>query len=116
MSDICQETSKPDNTKDTGRNPDGTWKKGFCPNPGGRHKNPLKEFSLAEFNSWTNKQKQEFLKKISPFDRWRMTEGNPKQDTEISGNPDLPFIFRIEKIEKDDGTKGSNSEDVSGTI
>ena len=77
--------NEPDNTKKTGRNPDGTWKKGFCPNPGGRGKNPLKEFSLKEFESWSDEEKRDFLSKISPIDRWKMTEGNPKQDTEMSG-------------------------------
>lgn len=75
----------PQNTIETGRNPDGTWKKGFCPNPGGRGKNPIKEYSLKEFNSWTDEQKQEFLGKISAIDRWKMTEGNPKNDVEVSG-------------------------------
>lgn len=79
--------SNPDNTKQTGRNPDGTWKKGFCPNPGGRTRNPIKEFSLKEFNSWTDEQKRVFLKEISAIDRWKMTEGNPndtsKQDITV---------------------------------
>lgn len=78
--------NKPENTPETGRNPDGTWKKGFCPNPGGRKRNPLKEFSLDEFNSWSDEQKREFLNKISPFDRWRMTEGNPESKTDITSD------------------------------
>ncbi len=90
----------PENTKDTGRNPDGTWKKGFCPNPGGRKKNPLKEFSLEEFNCWTVEQKREFLKKISPFDRWRMTEGNPEQGTSHIG--EIKIIISKESAEQND--------------
>lgn len=82
---------EPINTLDTGRNADGTWKKGFCPNMQGRKKNPLKEYSLNQFLSWTDEQKKEFLSKINPLDIWRMTEGNPRQDTDItSGGKELP--------------------------
>lgn len=77
---------KPENTEETGRNPDGTWKKGFCPNPGGRPRNPLKEFSMREFESWDDDKKREFLEKISPFDRWRMTEGNPQTNTDLTSD------------------------------
>ena len=76
-------SSVPENTKETGRNADGTWKKGFCPNPGGRGRNPIKDYSLKEFNNWSDEQKQNFLKQINPFDRWRMTEGNPSSDDKV---------------------------------
>ncbi len=63
--------------------------KGFMPgqsgNPGGRPRNPLKDFSLKEFNSWSDKKKREFLSKISPIDRWKMTEGNPENDLKVQG-------------------------------
>ena len=85
--------TKPENTIETGRNPDGTWKKGFCPNPGGRGKNPLKEFSLKEFNSWSDEQKKEFLNKISPIDRWKMTEGNPSNETDIPPDGTLSTLL-----------------------
>ena len=74
---------EPQNREETGRNPDGTFKKGFTGNPGGRPRNPLKEFSLAEFESWTDDEKRKFLKKINPIDRWRMTEGNPHQTSDF---------------------------------
>ena len=74
--------------------------KGFMPgqsgNPGGRKRNPLKDFSLAEFNSWTDEQKAEFLSKISPLDRWKMTEGNPEQS--IDGSIDLK-VGKLEEIQ-----------------
>ena len=64
--------------------------KGFMPgqsgNPGGRPRNPLKDFSLAEFKSWTDAQKKAFLKKVSPLDRWKMTEGNPSNDLDVKGD------------------------------
>lgn len=70
---------------------------GHSGNPGGRPKNPLKEYSLKEFESWTDKEKKEFLKKISPIDRWKMTEGNPKQDTEIDATIIGPTIIRLDE-------------------
>lgn len=88
--------TQPINTPDTGRNPDGTWKKGFCPNMQGRKKNPLKEFSLKEFTSWTDEQKKEFLGKISAYDRWRMTEGNPATEPlELGGEITLKIAKEI---------------------
>ena len=75
--------NKPDIQENAGRNPDGTFKPGFSGNPKGRPiKNPLKDYSLAEFASWTDEQKRAFLNQISPIDRWKMTEGNPKQDVD----------------------------------
>lgn len=102
---------EPENTNLTGRNPDGTWKKGFCPNPGGRKKNPLKEFSLNEFNSWTDQQKSEFLNKISPYDRWRMTEGNPPQETILEGGErPIPILGDI-YVHKDNSDKQNSEPD-----
>lgn len=100
--------NEPENTKETGRNPDGTWKKGFCPNPGGRGKNPLKEFSLKEFESWSDEEKKDFLSKISPIDRWRMTEGNPKQDTDVTSNGESiqPVLVKFINNENDRDTSG----------
>ena len=74
----------PHNRKETGRNKDGTFKKGFTGNPGGRPRSPLKEFSLKEFNSWDEDEKKEFLDKIAPIDRWKMTEGNPANSTDLT--------------------------------
>lgn len=78
--------TNPENRVETGRNPDGTFKKGFTGNPGGRPRNPLKDFSLKQFNEWSDEQKLEFLNKISPIDRWKMTEGNPRQDTDLTSD------------------------------
>ncbi len=85
---------EPQNREESGRNPDGTFKKGFTGNAGGRPRNPLKDFSLAQFNAWTDEQKQAYLDKIAPIERWRMTEGNPHQttDTKVDGNITINVI------------------------
>ena len=68
--------------------------------------NPLKRFQRNVFDNMTDEEKKEFLSKIAPEMRWRMAEGNPKQETELSTDTELPFII---KIIKDDGTKGEGS-------
>ena len=77
------------NEKTTEKKLGGITGKGFMPgqsgNPGGRPRNPLKEFSLKEFNTWTDEEKKVFLKKISPIDRWKMTEGNPANEVDLKG-------------------------------
>ena len=76
------------NTGTTEKKLGGVTGKGFMPgksgNPGGRPKKPLKEFSMELFKSMTREEKLAFLEKISPLDRWKMTEGNPDQDTDIT--------------------------------
>ena len=63
--------------------------KGFMPgqsgNPGGRPRNPLKDFSREEFKKWDVKKKRAFLKRVSAIDRWKMTEGNPDSDVNVQG-------------------------------
>ena len=104
---------EPDNTKDTGedtgedtgRNPDGTWKPGTSGNPGGRSKKPIKEYGLKIFNAMTDEEKEEFLQSIPAGERWRMIEGNPRQDTDItSGGKPIP-ILNLNEIHKDNGNK-----------
>ena len=78
-----------ENNEKTTKKLGGITGKGFMPgqsgNPGGRPRNPLKDFSLKEFNSWTDEKKRKFLAKVSPIDRWKMTEGNPENDVNVQG-------------------------------
>lgn len=71
------------------RNEDGTFKKGFSGNPGGRMKG-LKDFDRDRFALMDDKQKAEFLETISPELRYRMAEGNPAQTTEAKVEITLP--------------------------
>ena|SRR3990167_10476702 len=102
-----EETQNPANTIETGRNPDGTWKPGFSGNPNGRPRQPLKDYSLKEFDSWTDEQKKEFLAKISPIDRWKMTEGNPAQDLTSKGEHIFPQPI-MDVLPKDNGNQKDN--------
>lgn len=80
----------PDTTEETGRNPDGTWKKGFSGNLDGRPRSPLKAFQLSEFIKMTDDEKRKFLELVSPEMRWRMAEGNPPQ--KIQGDLENPLF------------------------
>lgn len=66
---------------------DKSYKPGQSGNLKGRPRDPLKQYSLREFNDWNDKQKKKFLDKVSPLDRWKMTEGNPSNDVTSGGEP-----------------------------
>ena len=76
---------------------DTQFKPGVSGNPGGRPKNPLKDYSLKEFSSWNDKEKKAFLAKINPIDRWKMTEGNPKQDLGLEGDLNITHVISIDE-------------------
>lgn len=87
MNEELSQENKPENTPETGRNPNGTWKKGFCPNPGGRSKKPIKDYLLKKFNEMTDEEKEELIKKLPAYQQITLAEGNPKQ--EVEGDIDL---------------------------
>src|SRR3990167_7565707 len=84
MGEDTKQDLQPTNMEDTGRNPDGTFKKGFSGNPNGRPKNTLKDYIREKFMEMSDEEKEEFLKKISPEFKWRMGEGNPESATDIT--------------------------------
>ena len=82
--------------------PNPTGKGGFGDHPenrndGGRIKNPLKEFSRLEFESWDTEKKREYLDKVSAIDRWKMTEGNPDSDIDLKFDENTPLNVIIRK-------------------
>lgn len=60
---------------------------GVSGNPGGRPKDTLKAFIAREFRDMNDDQKREWLKthKITGIDIWKMGEGNPATNMEVSG-------------------------------
>ena len=82
---------EPANREET-RNADGTYKKGVSGNLSGRPKGTLKDYMRKKFMEMDDTNKEEFLKKIPETEQWRMGEGNPKQDTDItSGGQPIPI-------------------------
>lgn len=80
-----------ENNTETTKKPGGVTGKGFMPgqsgNPGGRPKDTLKAFIAREFRNMDDDEKREWLKthKITGDLMWRMGEGNPATNMEISG-------------------------------
>jgi hypothetical protein len=79
------------------------WKPGQSGNPSGRPKGTLKDYVRAKFIQMTDEEKEEFLGKIQPDMQWRMGEGNPKQDTDITSGG-KPIILPVEIIKQNDPT------------
>ena len=70
------------------RNPNGTFKEGISGNPLGRPKGKtLKEYQGEQFRMMSDEEKEKWLEdnKVSGDTRWKMAEGLPKQDMELSG-------------------------------
>ena len=92
-----RELSNPDKLEETGILRD---EKGRIL-PGQKSLNPLgrgagqtlKEYDAKRFKNMPEEEKEKFLSTISPELRYRMAEGNPKQDTEVSGELKFSPIY-----------------------
>ena len=85
---------EPQNRNET-RNEDGTFKPGVSGNPGGRPKNTLKGYLARKFNDMTPEEMEAWLKehKIPGEVMWKMAEGNPKQDTDVTLNKSMGEVL-----------------------
>ena len=92
-----EETSEQENN----RNLDGTFKPGVSGNPGGRPKGGLKAYDRQKFVDMTEEEKEKFLKTISPELRYRMAEGNPQTNTDVTSGG-KPFIISSTILDKND--------------
>lgn len=66
------------------RNADGTFKEGNPGGPGRPKGESLKEYWRRKFYSMTEEEKEEFSKKVGFEMIWKMGEGMPRQDTDIT--------------------------------
>lgn len=91
------------------------FKPGQSGNPGGRPKNPLKDYQRAKFANMTDEEKDAFLEKIPPEIRWKMAEGNPESENTNTEVKKVRFddeelrkinadLIRRQKGEADSGT------------
>ncbi len=62
------------------------WQKGQSGNPAGRPKEKtMKEFARDFLKNMSEDARIEYFQGIDPETVWKMAEGNPKQDTEVTG-------------------------------
>lgn len=107
--------------QETNRNPDGTFKQGISGNPNGRPKGKsLKEYDREHFAKMTDEEKEIFLSKINPIDRYKMAEGNPANATDITtkGKPIIELakeIIEKNEIITDDSNTSSESNSEGQT-
>lgn len=70
------------------------WQKGQSGNPGGAPKGKrLKTFAEEMLKAMTDEEKAKFLKQLPADLVWKMAEGNPKQDTELSGTLNMSKVL-----------------------
>lgn len=73
--------------EDTDKTSDKPWlfKKGNSGGPGRPKGKSLKEYSREYLAGMTDEERQEFLNGLPKEVIWKMAEGNPKNDVEVSG-------------------------------
>lgn len=87
------------------------WKKGQSGNLKGRPKGKtMKEYVRDYISKLTDEERDEFLEGIPKEIIWKMGEGNPKQDTDMTTNgKDLPApiinVSRNNSLSKDKPTE-----------
>jgi len=62
------------------------FKPGQSGNPSGRPKDTLKVYMARKLSGMTPEEKEEFILGIPKEVQWKMAEGNPKQDTDVTTN------------------------------
>lgn len=74
-----------ENTSKTKTNKPWLWKKGFCPNPGGRPKGKsMKDYAREYLSKMTDEERDKWLEGLSKEMIWRMSEGNPHNTEDIT--------------------------------
>lgn len=102
---------EPENTGEI-RNPDGTFKPGVSGNPAGRPKGSgmtLKEYASRKLKDMSEEEKENFLKDLPKDIIWKMSEGMPSQNTDItSAGEKITPIYGNQSLQRHD----SNSKDI----
>ena len=89
------------------RNEKGQFLPGTAPGPGRPKGKTLKEYMSEKFRMMTDTEKEEWLKenKVGGEIAWKMAEGNPRQDTDVTsgGEPLTPLLVKFLENEPSNG-------------
>lgn len=71
------------------------WQKGQSGNPNGRPKTKtLKEYARDFLANMSEEARIEYLSSLEPSEVWKMAEGSPKQDTDMTtGGEKIKFVI-----------------------
>lgn len=78
------------------------YKKGQSGNPGGRPKGSksIKTYLQEKFNSMTDEERETFLEGLPKDIIWKMAEGNPSTNTDITSQGEKIVVMPAELIAK----------------
>lgn len=78
------------------------WKKGQSGNIMGRPKGKtMKDYARQYLERMTDEERDEWLEGLPKEVIWKMSEGNPKQDTDINPSDNLMKVLGIKYIKPD---------------
>ena len=82
------------------------WKKGQSGNPAGRPKGKtLKEYVREYLSKMTDEERDEWLEGIEKKEIWKMAEGNPDTQTDITSDGKAITVNLVQYADHNDSTQ-----------